>query len=123
MEIQPIQKSQNLFFLVVVYIDGWVFLSFFQILFIDENECEISNVGCQHECENINGSFICHCNEGFFLDGNGKTCSGKHEIKEIASKHLLVILVSSLLFANFCGANYFFKVKNTLIYLSMLITS
>ena len=47
---------------------------------LDENECEISNGGRQHQCKNVNGSFVCHCNEGFFLDGNGKSCSGKHGI-------------------------------------------
>ena len=50
--------------------------------YFDENECETSNGGCQHQCENINGSYFCHCNDGFFLDGNGKSCSGKREIKQ-----------------------------------------
>ena len=67
----------------------------FKFLFhLDENECEISNGGCQHQCKNINGSYVCHCNEGFFLDGNGKTCSGKYEIKKESSKQLSVILVT-----------------------------
>ena len=53
---------------------------------LDQNECEISNGGCQHQCKNVNGSFVCHCNEGFFLDSNGKSCSGKHEISIRVSK-------------------------------------
>ena len=37
----------------------------------------MSNVGCQHKCKNTNGSYMCQCIEGFFLDGNAKTCLGK----------------------------------------------
>ena len=48
---------------------------------LDINECEISNGGCEHQCENTNGSYICECNKGFSLDGNGKTCTGKFENK------------------------------------------
>ena len=44
---------------------------------VDINECVISNGGCEHQCKNTNGSYICQCKKGFFLDGNAKTCSGK----------------------------------------------
>ena len=49
---------------------------FHSILYLDVNECEMSNGGCQHRCKNINGSYFCQCNDGFFLDGNGRTCIG-----------------------------------------------
>ena len=45
---------------------------------LDVDECQILKGGCQHKCENTNGSYLCLCNEGFFLDGNGRTCSGKY---------------------------------------------
>ena len=48
---------------------------------LDINECQISNGGCEHQCKNTNGSYICECNKGFSLDGNGKTCTGKFENK------------------------------------------
>ena len=48
-------------------------------ILLDVNECEMLNGGCQHHCQNTNGSYVCQCKEGFFLDGNGKTCSGKFE--------------------------------------------
>ena len=51
-------------------------------IYLDINECDKLNGGCQHQCKNTDGSYICQCNEGFFLDGNGKTCSGKYEIKD-----------------------------------------
>ena len=44
---------------------------------LDVNECEVLNGGCDHRCKNTNGSYVCQCNKGFFLDGNGKSCSGK----------------------------------------------
>ena len=47
-----------------------------QICFLDINECDALNGGCEHLCQNNNGSYNCKCNKGFFLDGNGKTCSG-----------------------------------------------
>ena len=47
------------------------------IMTLDVNECKISNGGCQHQCRNNNGSYICQCNEGFSLGDNGKNCFGK----------------------------------------------
>ena len=47
------------------------------IMYLDVNECGMLNGGCQHQCKNTNGSYFCHCNDGFFLDGNGRTCTGK----------------------------------------------
>ena len=43
---------------------------------LDVDECQLSNGGCEHHCINTNGSYTCNCNKGFFLDSNGKTCSG-----------------------------------------------
>ena len=48
-------------------------------LYLDINECEMLNGGCQHQCKNTNGSYLCQCNNGFFLNGNGMSCSGKFE--------------------------------------------
>ena len=49
------------------------------IFYLDVNECEMLNGGCQHRCRNTNGSYSCQCNDGFFLNGNGRTCIGKFE--------------------------------------------
>ena len=53
------------------------YFSLSQNIYLDVNECEVSNGGCEHKCKNTNGSYVCQCNKGFALDGNGKTCSGK----------------------------------------------
>lgn len=42
-----------------------------QILFssrTDIDECAVNNGGCQHECQNTLGSYMCRCNDGYFED-------------------------------------------------------
>ena len=48
-------------------------------MYLDINECDVLNGGCQHHYKNTNGSYVCQCSKGFFLDGNGKTCSGNFD--------------------------------------------
>ena len=43
----------------------------------DINECENSNGGCDHICNNTIGSFECDCRDGFLLDSDGLHCLGK----------------------------------------------
>lgn len=38
------------------------------------DECAINHGGCQHDCINIPGSYICTCHSGFTLHENGKDC-------------------------------------------------
>ena len=47
-----------------------------EFLFTDINECDINSGGCDHVCTNTNGSHICSCRPGYFLDSDGKTCRG-----------------------------------------------
>ena len=42
----------------------------------DIDECLSSNGLCAQQCINTDGSYSCRCNHGFFLDSNGRTCSG-----------------------------------------------
>ena len=42
----------------------------------DINECDESNGGCSHNCNNTEGSFECSCRDGYMLDSNGAICSG-----------------------------------------------
>ena len=48
---------------------------------MDVNECKVSNGGCEHQCRNTIGSSACQCNEGFNLNDNGKSYSGKSPAK------------------------------------------
>ncbi|XP_072439043.1 tolloid-like protein 2 [Chiloscyllium punctatum] len=42
--------------------------------FSDKDECSVGNGGCQHECLNTLGSYICQCRHGFTLHENGLDC-------------------------------------------------
>ncbi|XP_039236423.1 tolloid-like protein 1 [Pipra filicauda] len=44
--------------------------------FSDKDECSKDNGGCQHECINTVGSYVCQCRNGFVLHEN------KHDCKE-----------------------------------------
>ena len=50
------------------------YCKFYYIL--DINECLDDNAGCQQVCNNIIGSYLCSCNDGFMLDENRHNCSG-----------------------------------------------
>ena len=41
----------------------------------DIDECSTNIHGCEQECVNSEGSYICECRDGHALDNNGKTCS------------------------------------------------
>ena len=52
----------------------------------DVDECSVNNGGCQFECENTVGSFLCRCPRGYQLDDDGTHCTGA-----IASNGLLSV--------------------------------
>ena len=49
--------------------------------FIDINECNSNNGGCEHSCMNTLGSYYCTCNSGYSLDSNEFNCTGKDSFK------------------------------------------
>ncbi|XP_058060742.1 tolloid-like protein 1 [Anopheles bellator] len=56
---------------------------FAAVYFTDIDECAVNNGGCQQECKNTVGSYLCSCRNGYTLHDNGHDCkeSGcKHEI-------------------------------------------
>lgn len=54
-------------------------LLYFKI-FSDINECSVNKGGCQNDCRNTPGGFICSCMNGFRLHSNGKDCIRKYSI-------------------------------------------
>ena len=50
---------------------------YIRFLILDIDECDIENTCKNGHCENIDGSFICHCNGGFkHKSGTNKACEG-----------------------------------------------
>ena len=45
----------------------------------DVNECEESLADCDHLCHNSEGSYTCSCKEGYALDANERSCTGKYQ--------------------------------------------
>ena len=43
----------------------------------DINECETNNVSCTQNCINTEGSFSCACYDGYSLNDDTISCSGK----------------------------------------------
>lgn len=59
------------------------------------DECATNNGGCQHECQNTIGSYICACHNGFTLHENG------HDCKEGGCKYHITIPNGQLQSPNF----------------------
>ena len=45
---------------------------------LDINECAQNNGGCDRFCNNTEGSFFCHCGDGYNLNEDGSQCDGKN---------------------------------------------
>ena len=45
---------------------------------LDVNECAKDNGGCNQKCINKIGSYQCECLQGFEMQADNKTCSGKN---------------------------------------------
>ena len=52
----------------------------------DVNECTAETHQCQQVCQNTIGSYMCTCNSGFVLDGDGRTCRGMPKKVIVESK-------------------------------------
>ncbi|XP_055381621.1 dorsal-ventral patterning protein tolloid isoform X2 [Condylostylus longicornis] len=68
---------------------------FAAIFFTDIDECAVNNGGCQQECKNTIGSYICSCHNGYTLHDNG------HDCKEGACKYEI-----SVPYGNIFSPNY-----------------
>ena len=43
----------------------------------DDDECAISNGGCDHVCVNSNGTYHCECLDGYTLGSDNLSCIGE----------------------------------------------
>lgn len=46
----------------------------------DNNECQISNGGCAHTCNNTNGGYYCECHTGYILHQNQHDCVRREQV-------------------------------------------
>jgi hypothetical protein len=53
----------------------------------DMNECLSLNGGCSHNCDNVEGSFVCSCRDGFSLEADGRTCEDTDECQNSRCDH------------------------------------
>ncbi|XP_048459036.1 bone morphogenetic protein 1 isoform X3 [Rhincodon typus] len=58
--------------------------------FSDKDECSKDNGGCQHECINTVGSYVCQCRNGFLLHEN------KHDCKEAECEHKIYSAIGTI---------------------------
>lgn len=54
--------------------DSIFFFLFFFLFYADIDECKDKNGGCPHECLNAQGSYLCHCRDGYVTERNGTVC-------------------------------------------------
>ncbi len=64
---------------------------------LDTDECATANGGCEDRCENIPGSYNCHCDsasyEGYRLADDGLACDGKSSSNNTPSSDSLTIMI------------------------------
>ena len=46
----------------------------------DTDECSNGTHNCSHICTNTNGSYMCGCNDGYYLDFDNVTCNGMYKM-------------------------------------------
>ena len=64
--------------------------------FIDINECNSNNAGCDHTCENTDGTYVCSCKAGYELNNDQHSCEGKEHSYKL--KFMLIIHLKYMLY-------------------------
>lgn len=73
--LPPLITSEGNALRIEFYSDLSVQKSGFAAVFLtDLDECAKNNGGCQHECRNTLGSYVCSCHNGYALHENGHDC-------------------------------------------------
>ena len=58
-------------------------------MYLDINECDMNNGGCQHNCTDDDPGYICSCDDGYFLLADNHSCDGNLLFCHITSLALL----------------------------------
>ena len=56
-----------------------MFISTYTVCSADIDECLSDSGGCEHNCTNTEGSFLCSCSQGYSLADDGFQCIGEFE--------------------------------------------
>jgi hypothetical protein len=59
-------------------------------MYVDIDECEANNGGCEQRCTNGDGSFQCSCEVGYTLATNNLGCNGKTGFCRVTNCPVLV---------------------------------
>ena len=54
------------------------------LICVDINECIEETDDCAQNCINTNGSYICSCNTGYYIDIDGRSCNGTDLVDLVA---------------------------------------
>ena len=77
------------------------------------NEClQDDNAGCEQGCINNQGGFECFCGNGYTLDENGQTCSGKGIMHHLIIIIIIIRFICSLQSGDWILTDVFVHVKN-----------
>ena len=60
------------------------------------NECLDNNGGCDHNCTNTMGSFVCSCQAGYDLDSDGLACIGMYMIQLVVTIKCVYFISSTM---------------------------
>ncbi len=58
-----------------MHVFEWLIFAFLA----DMNECALGNGGCDHQCVNTGGSFMCRCRPGYDLQPDKFSCRSEGE--------------------------------------------
>ncbi|XP_060574162.1 uncharacterized protein LOC132731881, partial [Ruditapes philippinarum] len=64
--------------------------TYLQVFTYDDDECQLENGGCEHICENLVGSYICYCFDGYRLNADRRNC----DVTSGLDDRILVVIAS-----------------------------